>query len=601
MTTDFRPYPPAAAGEPDPTLHNGVVNGQNAIAGSTGENSAGENNANGLIYRGVAYDPEVKSTVRITKSARWGWIQWFSNLSVRQKQLAGLFTSELISVVGLMGVGSLLIIAGGRSQLINQAKAELAVSDIEYNIKINQMGFGFRGQSDNRAIVEAAAAYARGETVPSGSIAAVQQILENEIEARNIEYATLVGDDLRIIANANRDRRGQRFDPNGLVGTVLQNPRQVKASAIVSWEELSNEAPPLPDGFANQDALIRYTITPVTDPSSGRVVGALVSGDIVNGKNAIPRGAIAPFGNGYSALYQRNSEGQFDLATALYAGDNADLEVAQVNVPLDAPTLIEQAAENLGQEVTRRDRIDGTTYTLAARAIEDFNGVPVAVMVRGTSETALNTLIGNSLRLQLLIAVIALGADVIIAALLGRSILRPMKNLQQAAWRFGMGDRQARAEVFASDEVGQVAQAFNQLAANVTESEDLLRRQSQKEQLAAARANLLADLTSRIRQSLNEQTILSTSVEGLREVLEVDRVLVYRFRPDFKGSDITAEAIGRGWKRAVGQTIEDPLSPEALERYYAGRVTTMANRLEAQISDCHCDILEKLEVMANMV
>lgn len=596
MTTDFRPYPAAASEEPDPTLQNGAGNGQNAMA-----NKAEENNASGLVYRGASYGQEVKNTVKITKQARWGWIQWFSNLSVQQKQIAGLLTSELISVLGLVGVGSMLIIAGGRSQLLNQAKAELAVADIGYNIKINQMEFGFRGQSDNRAITEAAAAYARGETIPPGSIAAVQQILENEIKARNIEYATLVGNDLKIIANANRDRRGQQFDPNGLVGTVLQNPRQVSANAIVSWDELRNEAPPLPDGFANQDALIRYTITPVSDPASGRVVGALVSGDIVNGKDAIPRGAIAPFGNGYSALYQRNSEGKFDLTTSLYAGDNADLEVAAANVPLDKPTLIEQAAERPGQAVTRRDRIDGTTYTLAARAIEDFNGVPIAVMVRGASETGLNTLIGNSLRIQLLIALLALGADFAIAALLGRSILRPMKNLQQATWRFGMGDRQARADVFATDEVGQVAQAFNQLAENIAGSEDLLRRQGQKEQLAAARANLLADLTSRIRQSLNEQTILTTSVEGLREVLEVDRVLVYRFHPDLKGGDITAEAVGRGWKRAIGQTIKDPLSPDALDRYYAGRVTTMANRQEAPISDCHCEILEKLEVRANMV
>lgn len=594
MTTDFRPYPPADAAEDhDPTLY--------SANGATSDLSPTESGGRGLKYRGVTYGGDEKTTVRITRRSQFGPVQWFSNLSVRQKQLTGLFTSEVISVLGLVGVGSFLIVAGGRSQLLNQAQAELAVTDIEYNIKINQMGFGFRGQSDNRAIVEAAAAYARGEAVPSGSIAAVQQILENEIEARNIEYATLVGNDLRIIANANRDRRGQQFDPNGLVGTVLQNPRQIKTSAIVSWAELSNEAPPLPAGFTNQDALVRYTVTPVSDPATGAVVGALVSGDIVNGKDAIPRGAIAPFGNGYSAIYQRGDDGTFELATSLYAGDNSDLEAAATNVPLDSSTLIEQAVARPDQEVTRRDRIDGTTYTLAARAIEDFSGQPVAVMVRGTSEAGLNTLIANSLRVQMLLALLALVVDVGIAALLGRSILRPMKDLQQATWRFGMGDRQARAEVFATDEVGQVAQAFNQLAENITESEAVLRRQSQNEQLSAARANLLADLTSRIRQSLNEQTILTTSVEGLREVLEADRVLIYRFHPDFKGGDVTAESVGRGWKRALGQAIQDPLTPESLERYYAGRVSTLTNRRGAELSHCHCEILEKLEVMANMV
>ncbi|TVQ09005.1 MAG: GAF domain-containing protein [Leptolyngbya sp. DLM2.Bin27] len=589
MTTDFKPY--TAAQTPDDeglTTQNGTALNPADAASKT------------MKYRGVTYGENAKAAVKVTRRSKYGFVQWFSNLSVQQKQLTGLFTSEVISVLGLVGVGSFLIISGGRSQLLNQARAELAVTDIEYNIKINQMGFGFRGQSDNRAIVDVAAAYARGEAVPAGAIASVQQILENEITARNIEYATLVGNDLRIIANANRDRRGQQFDPNGLVGTVLQNPRQIRASAIVSWDELRNEAPPLPAGFVNQDALIRYTVTPVSDPVTGEVVGALVSGDIVNGKNAIPKGAIAPFGNGYSALYQRDAAGGFEVATALYAGDNPDLEQAVDNLPLDTTALIEQAVARPNQEVTRRDRINGTTYTLAARAIEDFNGEPVAVMVRGTSETALNSLIGNSLRLQMLIALIALAADVGLAALLGRSILRPMKNLQQAAWRFGMGDRTARAEVYATDEVGQVAQAFNQLAANITDSEDLLRRQSQQEQQIAARASLLADLTSRIRQSLNDQTILSTSVDGLREVLGVSRVVIYRFHPDFKGGDVTAESLERGWKRAMGQTIQDPLTPEALERYYAGRVSTITNRQEAQLSHCHCDILDDLQVMANM-
>jgi twitching motility protein PilJ len=589
MTTEFRPS----------------LNPKSALDGHggppAGDGPASEGLANqpsSLVYGGTT---TIDSEVVVTHKARLGWMQWFNNLTVRQKQLTGLFTSEVISVLGLVGVGSFLIISSGRSQLVNQAQAELAVTDIEYNIKIDQMGFGFRGQSDNRAIIDVAAAYANGQTVSPDAIATVQQILENEIRARNIEYATLVGNDRTILANANRDRRGQVFDPNGLVGTVLQNPRQIKATAIVSWDELSNENPPLPDGFANQDALVRYTVTPVNDPATGEVIGTLVSGDIINGKDVIPRRAIAPFGNGYSALYQLQADGDMALATSLYAQDNPDLAQASVNVGLDNPALLEQAVANVGQEVSRRDRINGRTYTLAAKAIPDFNGQPVAVMVRGTSETALDALIGGSLRLQLLIALLALGADVVLAALLGRSMLRPMKNLQHAAWKFGMGDRQARASVFSTDEVGQVAQVFNQLADNVAQSETLLRRQSEKEHEAATRANLLADLTGRIRQSLNEDTILNTTVAGLREVLGVDRMVVYRFYSDYKTGVVSAESVERGWKRAMGQNIEDPLTPEALDRYYAGRVTTMTDRSKADLAPCHCDILEKLEVQANIV
>jgi hypothetical protein len=206
MTTDFRSYtPPQAADDQGQVPQNGA-----ALYATNNPND----DPGVMKYRGTAYGPGVKEAVKVTQRSRFGPVQWFSNLSVRQKQMAGLFTSEVISVLGLVGVGSFLIVAGGRSQLLNQAKAELAVTGIQYNIKINQMGFGFRGQSDNQAIVDAAATYARGDTLSSGSIAAVQEILQNEITARNIEYATLVGNDLKIIANANRDRQGQPFDPN---------------------------------------------------------------------------------------------------------------------------------------------------------------------------------------------------------------------------------------------------------------------------------------------------------------------------------------------------------------------------------------------------
>ncbi|MDY7013694.1 MAG: histidine kinase, partial [Cyanobacteriota bacterium] len=149
------------------------------------------------------------------------FLKWFYNLPIRQKQLLGLFTSELISVVGLVGVGAYLIITGGRQQLLQQAQSELAVTAIQYNIKINQMGFGFRGQSDNAAIIAAARARAYGQSLSPDLQQQVRQILQNEIQAREIEYATLVGPDLKIIANANADRAGEPFNPHNLVGKVL--------------------------------------------------------------------------------------------------------------------------------------------------------------------------------------------------------------------------------------------------------------------------------------------------------------------------------------------------------------------------------------------
>ena len=225
-------------------------------------------------------------------------VQWFYNLSIRKKQLLILLGAQTLSIAALLGVGTVEIVNSGRQQLINQSTSELNATEINYRLKIDQMGFGFRGQSDNLAIINAALAKANGSNLTSQQRTIVKQILQNEIKARNIEYATLVGRDQKIIVNANSDRSGETFNPNGLVAEVIKNPRQIKTSEILPWAEINKEAPPLRGQLTpEQDVLIRYTFTPVFSPKSQQVIGVLVSGDVVNGKNTIVETTIQEFKN----------------------------------------------------------------------------------------------------------------------------------------------------------------------------------------------------------------------------------------------------------------------------------------------------------------
>jgi twitching motility protein PilJ len=528
-------------------------------------------------------------------------MQWFLDLPVRRKQLLGLLTAELISVVGIVGVGSLLIVSAGRSQLIQQAKSELAVTRLQYNVKLNQMALGFRGQAENPVIVEMAKSAASGQSASPDLRAQVKGLLSQEVKTRQIEYATLVGVNARIIASANADRTGDQFDPQGLVGTVLANPRQITASAIVSGAELKNEAPPLPDGFNQQDALIRYTITPVRDPKTQAVIGALISGDLVDGKPAIAESTLEAFKNGYSAVYLRQPDGQFFLSTSMDLGSATDIKQAQINAPLADPSLLNAAAQTNGGEVTQRVKVGEQTYTMAAEAVQNFNGESVAVLVRGTSESALNDLIRNSLLLQLAVGAGIVAIDVALAALLGRTIVSPLDRLRRVALGVAQGDRHVRAEVFANDEVGQLTQTFNELVDNIAHSEVLLREQYQQQEVETEKAQLLADLTSQIRQSLDAEEIFRTAVEGVRNLLQADRVVFYQFHLDFKSGTIAAESVGRGWLRALGQTINDPLVPGAIDRYRGGKISLIEDLSKANLTECHCEILRRLEVKANMV
>ncbi|EKQ71242.1 methyl-accepting chemotaxis protein [Leptolyngbyaceae cyanobacterium JSC-12] len=395
--------------------------------------------------------------------------QKFLNLPIRNKQLLALLTVEIISVIGLVGVGAFLIIISGRNQLTNQAKSELVVTDINYNIKVNQMGFGFRGQADNAAIIAAAQAVARRETLASSLKTQVRKILQNEIKARNIEYATLVDKDLKIIANANTDRAGETFNPNDLVSQVLSNPQQIKSNEIISWEEIKKESPPLPKEFSNQDALIRYAVTPVKDPATQVVIGALVSGDIVNRKRAIVESTVRAFGGGYSGVYLRQPSGEFEIVTAL--------DQAQPDVALPDNSLLQEAVNAGVEPVTKRVQIGGQTYTMAARTLNNFAGQPVAVLLRGTPEIALDQLIRDSLLLQLIVTILTITTGILLAFIFGRVISKPLKKLQHTTQQFSQGDLQARAEIIATDEVGQLAGDFNIMADRIETSIKEIRRQ----------------------------------------------------------------------------------------------------------------------------
>ncbi|MDY6937679.1 MAG: methyl-accepting chemotaxis protein [Cyanobacteriota bacterium] len=521
-------------------------------------------------------------------------LQWFYDLSVGRKQFLGLFLSEAISVIGIASVGALLIVSGGRAQLREQAKSELAAMEVNYNIKIDQMGFGFRGQSDNAAIIAAAQAAATEEGLDTDDRNRVREILENEIQARNIEYATLVGTDKTIIASANANRVGQTFDPNGLVSRVLSDREQIKTNAIVTWDELQQESPPLPEGFTDSDALIRYTVTPVRDGQT--LVGVLVSGDIVNGKLPIVAKTLEEFETGYSGVYLYSGAEEAEEAFALTTSLEKETEESEgeTNADIVPASLLEAAIAAPEETVAERISQGYDTYTAAARAVTDTDGDPVAVLVRGTPETALNELLGTSLQLQLLVAVLAVVVNVILGRLLGRTIVNPIRSLEKTTDEFARGNRQARAQVWAKDEIGQLAGTFNAMADSITREERRQRDDTDRERI-------ITQVTTRIRESLDRDRIFEITVNSTREVLNADRTLIYLFDEDWQGT-IVAESVLEEWPEALGARIADPcFAQNYAEKYQQGRIHATNDILNADLTECHRNQLAPFSVRANLV
>ncbi len=518
-------------------------------------------------------------------------VKWFYDLSIRKKQLFVIVGTQVISFAVLLGVGVLEIVSGGREQLINQSISELEATNINYGIKVNQMGFGFRGQSDNVAIINAALSVANGNNLTPTQENIVRQILQNEIKARNIEYATLVGRDKRIIINANNNRSGEVFDPSGLVSQVLNNPEQIKTTEIVTWDDLRKENPPLFATFPpNQDALIRYTFTPVFNPSNRQVVGVLVSGDVVNSKYSIVFDTINEFKGGYSAIYQVNSPDNIILASA--ATNSED----ETNQQIRTQRLLELALESPDKIVSFRDQVEGETYTFTAQAIKNQADKPVAILVRGTPERALNKIIANSFKIQGQTALIVLILNFIVILILSRAIANRLEQLQGVTTQFVKGNYRVRASVIGKDEIGNLADTFNSLAENIESNESLWL-------LDAEKANLFQDITTGVRivDEDDIDQVFDLTLPKAKEILEVDRLVIYRFKPNWSGY-ISNEAGDDDLPSALSEQLNDPCIPLSLRQAYInGRVVATENVYTAGFAPEHEALMYRLQIKSNLV
>ncbi|MEH2445471.1 MAG: GAF domain-containing protein [Nostoc sp.] len=115
------------------------------------------------------------------------------------------------------------------------------------------------------------------------------------------------------------------------------------------------------------------------------------------------------------------------------------------------------------------------------------------------------------------------------------------------------------------------------------------------------RSQLLVDITRSIRQSLNEEDVIKTTVEEVRKALSTDRVLVYSFYANWLGI-IIAESVVSGYPKVLRAKIHDSCFTEGyVEKYQSGRVVAINNIYESDLADCHISLLESFAVKANLV
>ena len=113
--------------------------------------------------------------------------------------------------------------------------------------------------------------------------------------------------------------------------------------------------------------------------------------------------------------------------------------------------------------------------------------------------------------------------------------------------------------------------------------------------------NLASSIALRIRQSLDLDLLLQTMVDEVNKLMGCDRVLIYRFDPDWSGQVIVEATSDPQWS-ILERVIQDPcfqsswIAPYQEKYYFAVEDVRTAN-----LTPCHAEFLTRLEVKANLV
>jgi two-component system, OmpR family, sensor histidine kinase VicK len=117
------------------------------------------------------------------------------------------------------------------------------------------------------------------------------------------------------------------------------------------------------------------------------------------------------------------------------------------------------------------------------------------------------------------------------------------------------------------------------------------------------RAELFAEVTLKIRQSLQLKEILRTTVSEVQRILQADRVLIYQVLADGTGKAIS-EAVLPNFQSILDCAFPEEVFPSDYQALYAqGRVQAIANVRDpaAGLADCLIEFVDQFQVQAKLI
>jgi methyl-accepting chemotaxis protein PixJ len=348
-----------------------------------------------------------------------------------------------------------------------------------------------------------------------------------------------------------------------------------------------------PDVEQGRAGLVAMAVHPIK--VQGKIVGSAVVGLLLNKNHSV----VDSFSKAYNlnvTIFARDlrvsTTVPYRNSTTRATGTRAAREVAKV--------VLNQGKEFFGQtNVLGKEYL--TDYSPLYDHQKELNPTgakPVGMAFLGKSLEAVHTTTASQQELGYGIGGGMLVLIGLFAMPVAGSFARPLRRLAGFAQQVGTGKQGVRLEATSrQDEIGILSREMNTMAASIETNLEASRQQ-------AERLQLFADIAaSRVRDSQDLESVFNKAIQGAREILKADRVFIYSFNSDWSGN-IIAEAVAPGCSSCLGAKVTDTYftdSKVGVERYRNGRIFVIDDIYKANLTDCHLQLYERLEIRANVI
>ena len=182
-----------------------------------------------------------------------------------------------------------------------------------------------------------------------------------------------------------------------------------------------------------------------------------------------------------------------------------------------------------------------------------------------------------------------------IAVVIADRATRPILAAATAVEKIGQGALGTRLDFQGKDEIASLGSNINQMAGQLQESLEAQAFEAAQERL------LTTAKGSGALRTPDLQDIFDHILEGTRNLLQLDRLVIYRFDAGASGG-VVSESVAAGWLSALELNVNDSCIPQVVrDAYHQGRVMVEDDISLAGFHLEHLKLLEQLQVKAILI